>query len=370
MTPVARLVRRVVVLVGVVLGVPMLAGGCARDESPEVRRVVAYVSADPQTAGPILQAFEAETGIRVDPLYDTEATKTTGLAERIRRESGRPRADVFWSSEPFAVEQLAAAELLAPITHPDLADHPTAWRRHDDRWFAFAGRARVIAFRPDRVSGDDVPTTWQALAEPRWRDQIAMADPRFGTTRGHVGALAAGWGPEAFDVWLDGLATNRVRRLPGGNAATVDAVARGEVMLGLTDTDDVMAAQSRGLAIDAVLPRHLAEGEAGGGTLLVPNAAGVVTGAPHADEAISLVAFLASPRVERLLRESPARHQPVAHPQIIEIIEIIDTDDVHRFDEADPWRSSIEDVAAAMDAAVAEAMDRFDRAGASTEPAS
>jgi iron(III) transport system substrate-binding protein len=367
MTPVARLVRRVIVAVVVALGAPILICGCVRDESPEGRRVVAYVSADPQTAAPILQVFEAETGIRVDPLYDTEATKTTGLAERLRRESGRPRADVFWSSEPFAVEQLAAADLLAPVSHPDLAEHPRVWRRHDDRWFAFAGRARVIAFDPDRIRGDEVPATWQALAEPRWRGEIAMADPRFGTTRGHIGALAAGWGDAAFSDWLDGMADNQVRRLPGGNAATVDAVVRGEVMLGLTDTDDVLAARARGLPIDAVLPRHLAEDVVGGGTLLIPNAVGVVTGAPHPDAAMELVAFLASPRVERMLRASSARHQPVAHPQIIEIM---DAEDVNRFDESDPWRCSIENVAAAMDAAVTEAMDRFDRTGLSTEPAS
>jgi iron(III) transport system substrate-binding protein len=330
------------------------AGGCDREDSPDARRVVAYISADPQTAAPVLEAFERHTGIRVDPLFDTEATKTAGLAARIRREASRPRADVFWSSEPFAVEQLAHAGLLTPIRHPDLDGHPAAWRRHDDRWFAFAGRARVIAYRPDRVAHEDLPATWQDLADPRWKREIAMADPRFGTTRGHVGALAAGWSDETFQAWLDGLAENEVRLLPGGNAATVDAVMRGEVLLGLTDTDDVLAAQARGGNIRAVLPRHLAEAFDAGGTLLVPNAAGVVMAAPHAENAIALVAFLASPEVERMLRSSPAQHQPVAHP------EIIDEAESGPLDEGDPWSCSIEAVAERMDAAVSRAMTRLD----------
>jgi len=336
-----------------------LAGcGSSDDAAGDDRRVVAYVSADPQTATPILEAFERETGIRVEPLFDTEATKTTGLAERLRRESSRPRADVFWSSEPFAVEQLASEGLLAPIDASKLADHPEAWRRGDRRWFAFAGRPRVIAYRPDRVAVEDLPATWQSLAEPRWRDRIAMADPRFGTTRGHVGAMAVGWGDAAFDRWLDGLARNQVRLLPGGNAATVDAVVRGEVLLGLTDTDDVLASRARGLDVAAVLPRHLPAGDTGGGTLLIPNAAGMVTGATHPDEAIALVAFLASPEVERLLRASPARHQPVAHPGILDDESSAGSATIG-LDEPDPWRCSIEDVAAAMDDAVERAMARL-----------
>ncbi len=349
-----RVLRLARTLICTMLATFSATSGCDRDAGRETRRVVVYVSADPLTATPILDAFTRETGIRVEPLFDTEATKTTGLATRIRRESSRPRADVFWSSEPFAVEQLASEGLLASIGHPDLDDHPEAWRRHDRRWFAFAGRARVIAYRPDRLSADEAPTAWGDLADPRWRNEIVLADPRFGTTRGHIGALEAGWGDETFQSWLDGLAANHARLLPGGNAATVDAVIRGEVLLGLTDSDDVLAARARGLSIEAVLPRHGSPGIEGGGTLLVPNAAGIVTGAPSADEGAELVAFLASPRVERMLRGSPAHHQPVAHPEILQ-----DGVDWTGFDEADPWRCSIEDVAAAMDAAVSSAMDRL-----------
>lgn len=330
--------------------------GCDGRESAPQREVVVYVSADQQVAGPILDAFEAETGIRVRPLFDTEATKTTGLANRIRRESHRPRADVFWSSEPFAAERLAGEGRLQPVRHPDLVGHPANWRRADDRWFGFGARARVIVYRPDRLDVAEVPSTWEALGASRWRDQIAMADPRFGTTRGHVAAMAMVWGDSRFNRWLDDLASNRMRLLPGGNSATVDAVVRGEVLLGCTDIDDVVAARRRGLQVAAVLPRHEPEGIAGGGTLLLPNVAGLVAGAPHPVEGTLLVAWLASAEVERRLRDSPSRNQPIAHPEIDDLVEVPHEE---RFDEHDPWRHSIEAVAAGMDAAVDHAMARL-----------
>ncbi len=317
--------------------------------------VVVYVSVDEQVARPILAAFTERTGIPVSPLFDTEATKTTGLANRLRRESGRPRADVFWSSEPFEVERLAADEMLAVATHPELSDHPAAWRRADDRWFAFAGRGRVLVYDPDVLSPEAVPDRWTALVEPRFRDAIVMADPRFGTTRGHLGAMSVYWSraamPGYYAAWLEGLAENGVRMLPGGNAATVDAVARGEAVLGLTDTDDVVAANARGLRVKAVAPRHGLDQEAGGGTLVIPNAAGIVSGGPNPDGAVELLAFLASAEVEARLYASSSRNIPLAHPEIS-----IAPGDAIR----EPLDVGIAEIAESMDAAVALAMSRLD----------
>ena len=130
----------------------VLVVGCG-DSQPAV---VVYVSADEQVARPVLEAFTARTGIPVKPLFDTEATKTTGLANRLRRESDRPIADVFWSSEPFAVEQLASEGILAAPEGDALADHPAAWRHPDHRWYGFGGRARVIVYHPERLEAAKV----------------------------------------------------------------------------------------------------------------------------------------------------------------------------------------------------------------------
>ena len=139
--------------------------------------------------------------------------------------------------------------------------------------------------------------------------------------------------------------------LPGGNAATVDAVARGEAVLGLTDTDDVVAANARGLRVKAVAPRHGLDQEAGGGTLMIPNAAGIVSGGPNPDGAVELLAFLASAEVEARLYASSSRNIPLAHPEVS-----IAPGDVIR----EPLDVGIAEIAESMDAAVALAMSRLD----------
>lgn len=344
-------------------GLAVILSLCGCGGTSDQSSVVVYVSADRAVAVPVLEAFTRRTGIAVLPLFDTEATKTTGLANRIRRERQRPKADVFWSSEPFAVEQLASEGLLAPTVHAKLADHPVAWKRPDDRWFAFGGRARVIAFDPDRVPLEARPRFWSDLADPRWKGNIAMADPRFGTTRGHVGAVAVAGslGPRgmAFEEWIDGLERNGVVLMPGGNAATVDAVVRGEVLLGLTDSDDVLALRRRGVRLAALAPRHREDGVAGGGTMLIPNAAGMVKGSRNSNAATELVAFLASAEVERMLNESPSGNIPVAHPEVLDP----NGDAAAVIEAPDPWLVSIPDIAASMDDAVEVVMETLVRGG-------
>ena len=295
------------------LGLLLAFGACSRsDESPPV---VIYVSADEYVARPILDAFQQRTGTTVLPLFDTEATKTTGLVTRLRSERARPRADLFWSSECFRMIELQQEGVLGRYPGERIAEMnqgvPESWRSDEEAWVAFAPRARVIVYAPDRVDAELVPRLWEDLADPRWKDRIAMADPRFGTTGGHLGAMRVAWGEQRFDRWIDGLLDNRVRVLTSGNAGVVEGVASGEFDLGMTDTDDVWAARARGLDVELVYPRHAAEEVPGGGTLLIPNTIGIIAGGPNPEAAHELAAWLSSAEVERMLMETPSRNIPL-----------------------------------------------------------
>lgn len=292
-----------------VLSAALLLGGCDRNAE-----VVVYTSADEHVARPVFERFERETGIRVVPKFDTEATKTTGLATSLRNEKDRPRADVFWSNEQAATVELATEGLLQPSTDAAVAAWPAQWKAADGRWAAFAGRARVLVVAQDRV--DSAPQLWTDLLDARWKGRIAMADPRFGTTRGHLGAMKAYWDANAmpgyYEAWIEGLAENDPQVLTSGNAGVVDAVARGEADVGMTDTDDVLAAQARGLKVAMVFPRHARDAaRRGGGTLMIPNTVGVVAGAPHPDSAAKFVAFLLTEATERQLAEMVSKHAPI-----------------------------------------------------------
>src|SRR3954463_11252753 len=86
--------------------------------------VIVYCSADKEFAELIFKAYEAKTGMKVLPLYDTEETKTAGLAARLVAEKGRPKADVFWSSDTSRAVALVDQRLTAAYTPASAAAIP------------------------------------------------------------------------------------------------------------------------------------------------------------------------------------------------------------------------------------------------------
>lgn len=361
------------------LALPAIAATSASLASCAARdgEVVVYISVDDVLARELLAACTSATGVKILPVFDTEATKTTGLEQRIRAESNRPRADIFWSSEAFATARLAADRLLRPVPTAMIGRWPAAHRDPDGRWIAFAARARVVAYRSDREVV--VPETWAAFADPALRANkasgnggdpcIAIADPRFGTTRGHIAALDAvwsaarsnatsateqvtspSWESPTLERWIDGLRANGVRVLSGGNAATVDAVASGEVTFGFTDSDDVFAAQARGLPIAFALPRTFAKGVAGGGTMLVPNTVGLVAGRPERAEVDAVLEWIASAECERLICRSPSRNLPIGPDAAT-----VSAECSAAFSEADPLAFDVAALAKSADQVAARA---------------
>lgn len=288
-----------------------LLGGCKKKSPAEPRSVVLYCSADDHIARPVVEAFEKETGIRVLFRGDTEATKNTGLAERLRLEREKPECDVFWSSEVFFTVRLAEEGLLSPFVSDATKQWPARLRDAEHRWHGMAQRARVVVFNTKSVSPEDAPKSMHDLLDPRFQDRIVMARPQFGTTRGHMGAMLEVWGEDAFRDWLRRLHGNGVRLLDG-NSMVVRAVASGEADIGLTDTDDVWAGQRNGWPVDLVYVRHdVVEREIKAGPMMIPNAVSIIAGAPHRKEAELLAEYLLSERVERILAESESRNIPV-----------------------------------------------------------
>lgn len=337
-------------LAAALLGLTALApASCGRTEDGSAQggakkpgAVVVYYSADDVYARPILEEFERRTGIDVRGVTDTEATKNTGLVQRLRAERTSPKADVFWSGEVFLTIQLAKEGLLAPHASATASERPEALRGADGLWHGFAQRARVLVVNTDRVPEAEAPTNLVELMDPRWRGRVAMARPQFGTTRGHMGALVAMWGEANTRQWLATMKNNGLR-LYDGNSAVVTAVALGEADIGLTDTDDVHAGLRNGWPVALVHVRHDLPNGASFGPLVIPNSVALVRGGPNPEAGAKLVDYLLGPDAERALAASDSRNAPVNASVAAEFPDLA---------LPEPARVHLEDVAASVDAAM------------------
>jgi iron(III) transport system substrate-binding protein len=294
----------------VMLGVVAIfaAAGCdsrGRSDANAPKKVIVYCSVDPEFARDILGAFEKQTGVKVVVRYDEEATKTTGLVQRLRAEADHPAADVLWSGECFQTIALADEGILAPYRGPAVMGWPAQFADPNGRWHAFGLRMRVIAWNTKRVGPADAPRKLEDLLDAKFKGRIVMANPAFGTTRGDVASWFAHYGAQRAKDILRGLAANGVRQVQG-NSTAVRLVALGEADVCFTDTDDVYIAQRNGWPIEMA---PLDQG--GAGALAIPNTVALVKGAGNEAAAGELIEFLLSEQVERLLAASESHNIPI-----------------------------------------------------------
>jgi len=278
---------------------------CARS-SPSV---VVYCSRDQLYAEPILQAFEEETGIRVEAVYDTGATKTVGLTNRLLEERNHPRADVFWSSDTGRTVLLQQAGVLAAYPSPGAQTIPAPFKDPEGYWTGFGARARVIIYNTDLVSPEDAPDSIFALTDPRWRGQVALGTPYLGTMATHHTALYLELGADRARQWLQDLVDNEAR-IVVGNTAVRDMVAQGALAVGLIDTSDAYEAMADGLPVDIVYPD-----QDGLGAMLIPNTVALIAGGPHPEEGKQFIDYMLRPETEATLAASRSAQIPL-HPGV------------------------------------------------------
>jgi iron(III) transport system substrate-binding protein len=241
--------------------------------------VVIYTSQDEEYADPIFKDFQKQTGIKVAAVFDSEAVKTVGLANRLLAEQRHPQCDVFWNNEELRTRMLAAKGMF----------------RETNGWVVMGYRSRRIVVNTNLLPIARAPHEFSEATNTIWRGKLAVAYPMFGTTSTHFFALRQNWGDERWQSWCRALAGNKPM-LVDGNSVVVKLVGNGEATIGFTDSDDISGAQREGLPVAAI--------PMGAETLLIHNTAGVLRGAPHPAEAQRLFEYLQSkPVMDRLLHE-------------------------------------------------------------------
>src|ERR1035437_1917720 len=86
-------------------------------------------------------------------VYDNEAVKTVGLANRLMAERAHPRCGVFWSNEEMRTRQLAAQRAF----------------RETNGWVAFGYRSRRMVINTNRLSLASAPRSLLELAKENSR---------------------------------------------------------------------------------------------------------------------------------------------------------------------------------------------------------
>jgi iron(III) transport system substrate-binding protein len=296
--------------------VPLLLSGCPRSSQS---RVVVYCAQDQEFAEGLFADFKQKTGLDVAPKYDTEAKKSVTHYHEIVSEKSRPRCDVFWNNEILGTIRLQRQGLLEPYDSPSAAPFAKADKADDHTWCAFATRARVLIVNTKLVKEEERPRSLLDLTQPRWKGEVVMAQPQYGTTATQAACLFEVLGPDKAKEYYRALKANGLQLSPG-NKQAAEWVGQGHtpagevVAVGLTDTDDAMEELHDNHDVAIIFPdRNTKEGRMG--TLYIPNTVAIIKGCPNPEGARKLADFLLSPEVETKLAEGSS-HQIPLNPNV------------------------------------------------------
>ncbi|MDM8533212.1 extracellular solute-binding protein [Clostridiaceae bacterium HSG29] len=276
--------------------VNLLLVSCKRNENT----VIVYTSVDRNYSEQVFNDFEEKTGIKVLPAYDSEASKTTGMINKLIEEKENPVASVFWNGEFAQTILLKEKGVLTSYKSEEANIIPSNYKDEEGYWTAFGGRARCILVNTDLLEYDDYPKRFADVLDKKYEaSKIGIAYPIFGTTATHAAAIFSDLGTENATNFYKDL-YNRKVRVVDGNATVRDLVVDGQLNFGLTDTDDALVAINKGKSVKIIWPD---QGQDDKGTLVVPNTVSIIKGSANNKNAQAFVDYLLSEETENFLFE-------------------------------------------------------------------
>ena len=268
--------------------------------APVAAEVNVYTYRQPFLLEPIIDAFTEETGIEVNTVFAKE-----GLVERLVAEGRNSPADLLIVVD---VGNLVAAEEAGVTQAVDSdvleARIPAEDRDPEGHWFGLTNRARIIVTSKERVE-DGLVTSYADLAKPELEGRVCTRSGKHEYMVALIASVIAHDGEEATKEWLEGVRDNLARKPQGNDRAQVRAIAEGECDVAVVNSYymGVMATDPEQKpfadAVDIVFPD-----QDGVGTHM--NISGVVmtSAAPHREDAVELMEFMAGDEAQRLYAEA------------------------------------------------------------------
>ena len=240
---------------------------------------------------PVIEDFEAETGIDVEVRYGD----TAELAATVLEEGEGSPADVFLAQDAGALGALEDAGRFAQLPDATLEKVDNRFRSQEGAWVGVTGRARVIAYNTDNVSEDALPTSVFDLTDEQYQGRVGWA-PTNGSFQAFVTAMRMVEGEERTREWLEGMMSNGVQVYPN-NSSQVEAVGRGEIDFGLVNHYYLfrfLAEQGEGFPV-----RNFYLQDADIGSLVNVAGAGVLASSDQSESARQFVDYLLSPNAQQ-----------------------------------------------------------------------
>ena len=255
-----------------------------------------YSYRQPFLIQPLTDAFTEQTGIKVNVAYLRK-----GMIERMKAEGKRSPADVVLTVDISRLAAVVEANLTQPVLNKTLEKNiPTIYRYPDNHWFGLTTRARIIYASKDKVSDGEV-TTYENLANPKWKGRICTRSGTNAYTVALTSAIIHHHGAEKAEEWLRSVKNNLARKPQGNDRAQVKAIWAGECDISIGNTyymGKMLKDPEQKAWADSV--RIVFPVFENGGTHVNISGIALAKHSPNKENAIKLMEFLSSPEAQKI----------------------------------------------------------------------
>jgi iron(III) transport system substrate-binding protein len=247
-----------------------------------------YTSAQSTDLGPVVEAFEKKYGVKAT-LWRAGSEAVLNRAVQEAR-AGRHTVDIVETNGP-ELESMSREQILQAIKSPHHADLIAPAIRPHGEWVGTRLNVFVQAYNTKLVKKEELPKTWEELADPKWKGRLGIEQEDSDWLAGVFGEIGEERGTRVFKQIV---ATNGISNRKGHTLLT-QLVASGEVPLALT-VYNYKAEQLRreGAPIDWFTI---------GNAIARPNGVAIARRAPHPNAAVLYYDFELSPEGQQIIAD-------------------------------------------------------------------
>ncbi|MGZ9173906.1 MAG: ABC transporter substrate-binding protein [Candidatus Binatia bacterium] len=218
----------------------------AIDGAKKEGKFVLYTAMQPEDSTKLIELYRSRF-----PFVDASFFRagSAPLLNRILTESraGRSLFDAV-SGKVSDLLLLQKRGLLGTMSSSELAAYPDKFKDKQSRWVDIYNNYYTIAYNSQRVRPSEVPTAWEGLLDPRWRDGKITLDPR--SYDWYFGMLTA-WGGQRGGDFMRKL-NQQKPAFRDGNVLIANLLAAGEFPIAITYAHLVERLRTRGAPVDWV----------------------------------------------------------------------------------------------------------------------
>ena len=286
------------IFIGIITAALIVSCNQTQSEQPESTdnkqggQVNIYSARHYNTDDQLYDGFTEQTGIKVNLIEG----KDDELIERVKSEGANSPADILITVDAGRLWRAAEAGIFAPVESEVLEEKiPENLQDPENRWFGYSKRARVIVYNKDKVDPSQL-STYEDLSDPKWKGKFIVRSSSNIYNQSLVAGMIEAEGEEATTEWIKSLVANFARSPQGNDTSQIEDVAAGIADLTLANTYYLARYEDEPEVFNKV--GVFFPNQENRGTHVNISGAGMLKSAPHSENAIAFLEYLATPEAQ------------------------------------------------------------------------